>query len=257
MNHLQSLKTLSYVQVRRILRIWIQTIIPPAITTALYFLIFGELIGKRIGEMPGYEGVTYMEFMVPGLIMLAVITNSYANVASAFFGAKFQKAIEEILISPMANWAILIGFIVGGIARGVLVGVVVVIVSLLFTSFAINNLFLTLFSILLTSTLFSILGLINGMYAKTFDDISIIPTFVLTPLIYLGGIFYSIEILSDQWQFISKINPILYIVNFFRYAMLGTSEIDPTLGLVLICVFTVGFFALAYFLLHKGIGVKD
>ena len=257
MNHLQSLKTLSYVQVRRILRIWIQTIIPPAITTALYFLIFGELIGKRIGEMPGYEGLTYMEFMVPGLIMLAVITNSYANVASAFFGAKFQKAIEEILISPMANWAILLGFIVGGIARGVLVGVVVVIVSLLFTSFAINNLFLTLFSILLTSTLFSILGLINGMYAKTFDDISIVPTFVLTPLIYLGGIFYSIEILSDQWQFISKINPILYIVNFFRYAMLGTSEIDPTLGLVLISVFTVGFFALAYYLLHKGVGVKD
>ena len=257
MNHLQSLKTLSYVQVRRILRIWIQTIIPPAITTALYFLIFGELIGKRIGEMPGYEGLTYMEFMVPGLIMLAVITNSYANVASAFFGAKFQKAIEEILISPMANWAILLGFIVGGIARGVLVGVVVVIVSLLFTSISIDNLFLTLFSILLTSTLFSILGLINGVYAKTFDDISIIPTFVLTPLIYLGGIFYSIEILSDQWQFISKINPILYIVNFFRYAMLGTSEIDPTSGLVLICVFTVGFFALAYYLLYKGIGVKD
>tara|TARA_B100000886_G_scaffold4010_1_gene2489 strand:+ start:294 stop:1067 length:774 start_codon:yes stop_codon:yes gene_type:complete len=257
MNHLQSLKTLSYVQVRRILRIWIQTIIPPAITTALYFLIFGELIGKRIGEMPGYEGLTYMEFMVPGLIMLAVITNSYANVASAFFGAKFQKAIEEILISPMANWTILLGFIVGGIARGVLVGVVVVIVSLFFTTFAINNLFLTLFSILLTSILFSILGLINGMYAKTFDDISIIPTFVLTPLIYLGGIFYSIEILSDQWQFISKINPILYIVNFFRYAMLGTSEIDPTSGLVLICVFTVGFFALAYYLLHKGVGVKD
>ena len=207
--------------------------------------------------MPGYEGLTYMEFMVPGLIMLAVITNSYANVASAFFGAKFQKAIEEILISPMANWAILLGFIVGGIARGVLVGVVVVIVSLLFTSFAINNLFLTLFSILLTSTLFSILGLINGMYAKTFDDISIVPTFVLTPLIYLGGIFYSIEILSDQWQFISKINPILYIVNFFRYAMLGTSELDHTLGLVLISVFTVGFFALAYYLLHKGVGVKD
>lgn len=257
MNQFQSLKTLSYVQVRRILRIWIQTIIPPAITTALYFLIFGELIGKRIGEMPGYEGLTYMEFMVPGLIMLAVITNSYANVASAFFGAKFQKAIEEILISPMSNWVILLGFIVGGVARGVLVGIVVVIVSLLFTSFAINNLFLTLFSILLTSTLFSILGLINGVYAKTFDDISIIPTFVLTPLIYLGGIFYSIEILSDQWQLISKINPILYIVNFFRYAMLGTSEIDPISGLVLICVFTVGFFALAYYLLLKGVGVKD
>ena len=257
MNHFQSLKTLSYVQVRRILRIWIQTIIPPAITTALYFLIFGELIGSRIGEMPGYEGLTYLEFMVPGLIMLAVITNSYANVASAFCGAKFQKAIEEILISPMANWAILLGFIVGGIARGVLVGVVVVLVSLFFTNFGISYVFLTLFSILLTSTLFSILGLINGVYAKTFDDISIVPTFVLTPLIYLGGIFYSIEILSDQWQFFSKINPILYIVNFFRYAMLGTSEIDPTLGLVLISVFTVGFFALAYYLLHKGVGVKD
>ena len=257
MNHFQSLKTLAYGQVRRILRIWIQTIIPPAITTALYFLIFGELIGRRIGEMPGYEGLTYLEFMVPGLIMLAVITNSYANVASAFFGAKFQKAIEEILISPMPNWSILLGFIVGGIARGVLVGLVVVAVSLFFTSFEIVNLPLTLFSILITSTLFSILGLINGVYAKTFDDISIIPTFVLTPLIYLGGIFYSIEILSEQWQFFSKINPILYIVNFFRYAMLGTSEIDPLSGFILIFVFTVSFFMLAYYLLLKGIGVKD
>lgn len=257
MNHFQSLKTLSYVNIRRILRIWIQTIIPPAITTALYFLIFGELIGKRIGEMPGYEGLTYLEFMVPGLIMLSVITNSYANVASAFFGSKFQKAIEEILISPMPNWAIMFGFIIGGITRGILVGIVVVLVSLLFTSFQISNIALTLFSILITSTLFSILGLINGIYAKTFDDISIIPTFVLTPLIYLGGIFYSIEILSAEWQLISQINPILYIVNFFRYAMLGTSEIDPLLGFALICVFTVGFFMLAYYLLLKGIGVKE
>ena len=257
MNHLQSLKTLSYAQVRRILRIWIQTIIPPAITTALYFLIFGELIGRRIGEMPSYEGLTYMEFMVPGLIMLAVIINSFANVASAFFGAKFQKAIEEIIISPMPNWAILLGFIVGGITRGVLVGLVVVAVSLFFTTLVIDNFLLTLFSILMTSTLFSILGLINGVFAKTFDDITIIPTFVLTPLIYLGGIFYSIEILSDEWQLLSKLNPILYIVNFFRYAMLGTSEIDPLSGFVLICVFTIGFFLLAYYLLVKGIGVKE
>jgi ABC-2 type transport system permease protein len=207
--------------------------------------------------MPGYEGLTYLEFMVPGLIMLSVITNSYANVASAFFGSKFQKAIEEILISPMPNWAIMFGFIIGGITRGILVGIVVVLVSLLFTSFQINNIALTLFSILITSTLFSILGLINGIYARTFDDISIIPTFVLTPLIYLGGIFYSIEILSTEWQLISQINPILYIVNFFRYAMLGTSEIDPLLGFTLICVFTVGFFMLAYYLLLKGIGVKE
>ena len=257
MNNLQALKTLTVANIRRILRIWIQTIIPPAMTTALYFLIFGQLIGKRIGEMPGYEGLTYMEFMVPGLIMLAVITNSYANVASAFYGAQFQKAMEEILISPMPNWQILIGFVMGGVARGVLVGIVVVIVSLFFTSFAINNLLLTLFSILITSALFSILGLINGVYAKTFDDVSIVPTFVLTPLIYLGGIFYSIEILGEQWQFLSKLNPILYIVNFFRYAMLGTSEIDPLQGISLIVVFTLIFFALAYYLLHRGTGIKD
>lgn len=257
MNSLQALKTLTIANIRRILRIWIQTIIPPAMTTALYFLIFGQLIGKRIGEMPGYEGLTYMEFMVPGLIMLAVITNSYANVASAFYGAKFQKAIEEILISPMPNWQILIGFVMGGVARGVLVGIVVVVVSLFFTSFAIDNLLLTLFSILITSALFSILGLINGVYAKTFDDVSIVPTFVLTPLIYLGGIFYSIEILGEQWQFLSKLNPILYIVNFFRYAMLGTSEIDPLQGFSLIVVFTIIFFALAYYLLHRGTGIKD
>ena len=257
MNRLQSLNSLSYGQVRRILRIWIQTSITPAITTELYYLIFGELIGKSIGEMPGYEGLTYLEFMVPGLIMLAVITNSYANVASAFFGAKFQKSIEEIIISPMPNWTILLGFIVGGVTRGVLVGLVVVAVSLIFTTFEIVNVPLTLFSILITSILFSVLGLINGVYAKTFDDISIIPTFVLTPLIYLGGIFYSIEILSEQWQFLSKINPILYIVNFFRYAMLGTSEIDPLSGFVLICIFTISFFMLAYYLLLKGIGVKE
>jgi ABC-2 type transport system permease protein len=189
--------------------------------------------------------------------MLAVITNSYANVASAFFGAKFQKSIEEIIISPMPNWTILLGFIVGGVTRGVLVGLVVVAVSLIFTTFEIVNIPLTLFSILITSILFSVLGLINGVYAKTFDDISIIPTFVLTPLIYLGGIFYSIEILSEQWQFLSKINPILYIVNFFRYAMLGTSEIDPLSGFVLICIFTISFFMLAYYLLLKGIGVKE
>ena len=189
MNNLQALKTLSYANVRRILRIWIQTIVPPAITTALYFLIFGALIGRRIGEMPGYEGLSYIEFMVPGLIMLSVITNSYANVASAFFGTKFQKSIEEILVSPMPSWAILCGFLVGGIARGLLVGLVVVATSLFFVQITIDNLSLTLISIVLTSLLFSLLGLLNGIYAKSFDDVSIVPTFVLTPLIYLGGIF--------------------------------------------------------------------
>ena len=257
MSNLQGLKTLAWAQVRRILRIWIQTILPPAITTALYFLIFGQLIGSRIGGMPGYEGLTYIEFMVPGLIMLSVITNSYANVASAFYGTKFQKAMEEIIISPMPNWIILIGFLVGGIARGMLVGLVVVLTSLFFVQVTIDNIFLTAISIVLTSILFSILGLLNGIYAKTFDDVSIIPTFVLTPLIYLGGIFYSIDILSTEWQFISQLNPILYIVNFFRFAMLGVSEINPITGMVLILVFTFIFFFIAYSLLLRGVGIKE
>ena len=257
MNNLQGLKTLAWAQVRRILRIWIQTILPPAITTALYFLIFGQLIGSRIGGMPGYEGLTYIEFMVPGLIMLSVITNSYANVASAFYGTKFQKAMEEIIISPMPNWIILIGFLIGGIARGMLVGFVVVLTSLFFVQVTIDNIFLTVISIVLTSILFSILGLLNGIYAKTFDDVSIIPTFVLTPLIYLGGIFYSIDILSSEWQFISQLNPILYIVNFFRFAMLGVSEINPITGMVLILVFTFVFFFIAYSLLLRGVGIKE
>ena len=257
MNNLQGLKTLAWAQVRRILRIWIQTILPPAITTALYFLIFGQLIGSRIGGMPGYEGLTYIEFMVPGLIMLSVITNSYANVASAFYGTKFQKAMEEIIISPMPNWIILIGFLIGGIARGMLVGLVVVLTSLFFVQVTIDNILLTAISIVLTSILFSILGLLNGIYAKTFDDVSIIPTFVLTPLIYLGGIFYSIDILSTEWQFISQLNPILYIVNFFRFAMLGVSEINPITGRVLILVFTFVFFFIAYSLLLRGVGIKE
>lgn len=207
--------------------------------------------------MPGYEGLTYIEFMVPGLIMLSVITNSYANVASAFYGTKFQKAMEEIIISPMPNWIILIGFLIGGIARGMLVGLVVVLTSLFFVQVTIDNILLTAISIVLTSILFSILGLLNGIYAKTFDDVSIIPTFVLTPLIYLGGIFYSIDILSTEWQFISQLNPILYIVNFFRFAMLGVSEINPITGMVLILVFTFVFFFIAYSLLLRGVGIKE
>ena len=257
MNNLQALRTLAYANVRRILRIWIQTILPPAITTALYFLIFGSLIGSRIGNMPGYEGLSYIEFMVPGLIMLSVITNSYANVASAFFGTKFQKSIEEIIVSPMPAWVILIGFLTGGIARGVIVGIVVVLTSLFFVDISINNYFLTCFSIIITSLLFSLLGLMNGIYARNFDDVSIVPTFVLTPLIYLGGIFYSINILSPQWQIVSQLNPILYIVNFFRYAMLGQSEIEPMFGFSLIVLFTLIFSGISYYLILKGTGIKE
>ena len=257
MINLRALITLSNYQVRRIFRIWIQTIVPPAITTALYFLIFGQLIGRRIGEMPGYEGLSYIEFMVPGLIMLSVITNAYGNVASGFYGAKFQKALEEIIISPMPNWAVLLGFISGGIVRGFIVGLVVIFVSIFFVQITIDNLLLTIFSVFLTSLLFSVLGLINGIFAKNFDDISIVPTFILSPLIYLGGIFYSIEILTSEWQFISKLNPILYIVNFFRFAMLGSSEIDPMQGFVLILFFTFLFSVIAYTLLVRGVGTKE
>ena len=257
MNNLQALRTLAYANVRRILRIWIQTILPPAITTALYFLIFGSLIGSRIGNMPGYEGLSYIEFMVPGLIMLSVITNSYANVASAFFGTKFQKSIEEIIVSPMPAWVILIGFLAGGIARGVIVGIVVILTSLFFVDISISNYFLTCFSIIITSLLFSLLGLMNGIYARNFDDVSIVPTFVLTPLIYLGGIFYSINILSPQWQIVSQLNPILYIVNFFRYAMLGQSEIEPMFGFSLIVLFTLIFSGISYYLILKGTGIKE
>ncbi|MBA4729749.1 MAG: ABC transporter permease [SAR86 cluster bacterium] len=257
MNNLQALRTLAYANVRRILRIWIQTLLPPAITTALYFLIFGSLIGSRIGNMPGYEGLSYIEFMVPGLIMLSVITNSYANVASAFFGTKFQKSIEEIIVSPMPAWVILIGFLAGGIARGVIVGIVVVLTSLFFVDISINNYFLTCFSIIITSLLFSLLGLMNGIYARNFDDVSIVPTFVLTPLIYLGGIFYSINILSPEWQIVSQLNPILYIVNFFRYAMLGQSEIEPMFGFSLIVLFTLIFSGISYYLILKGTGIKE
>lgn len=257
MNNLQALRTLAYANVRRILRIWIQTILPPAITTALYFLIFGSLIGSRIGNMPGYEGLSYIEFMVPGLIMLSVITNSYANVASAFFGTKFQKSIEEIIVSPMPAWVILIGFLAGGIARGVIVGIVVVLTSLFFVDISINNYFLTCFSIIITSLLFSLLGLMNGIYARNFDDVSIVPTFVLTPLIYLGGIFYSINILTPEWQIVSQLNPILYIVNFFRYAMLGQSEIEPMFGFSLIVLFTLIFSGISYYLILKGTGIKE
>ena len=223
---------------------------------SLYFVIFGSLIGPNI-KPEVTDGFAYVQYMIPGLIMMSVITNSYANVVSSFYSVKFQKSIEELLISPMPNWAVLLGFISGGIVRGFIVGLVVIFVSIFFVQITIDNLLLTIFSVFLTSLLFSVLGLINGIFAKNFDDISIVPTFILTPLIYLGGIFYSIEILTSEWQFISKLNPILYIVNFFRFAMLGSSEIDPMQGFVLILFFTFLFSVIAYTLLVRGVGTKE
>ena len=238
----------------RFSRIWIQTLLPPAITTALYFLIFGQLIGTRIGQM---DGLDYNEFIVPGLILMSVITNSYSNVVSSFFSCKYQRHIEELLISPVPNWVILAGYVSGGVARGVLVGIVVTLVAKLFADFSIHSYLLTITVFVLTSILFSLSGFINAVYAKTFDDISIIPTFVLTPLTYLGGIFYSIQLLPEFWQQVSLFNPVLYMINAFRYGVLGVSDIDVATALVIIISFIVLLTLFSLRLLNRGIGIKQ
>ncbi len=246
-------KTIVVKEVTRFLRIWMQTILPTAITTALYFLIFGGLIGPRIGEMDGFS---YMEFIVPGLIMLGIITNSYANVVSSFYFAKFAHSIEEMLVSPLPNSVILLGFLTGGVARGAAVGVAVTLVSWLFTDLVFHNIWVVISIAVLTATLFSLAGFINAVYAQSFDDISIIPTFVLTPLTYLGGIFYSISMLPDFWQKVSLANPILYMVNAFRYGILGVSDIPLLTSYSIIIGFIVVLYAICLFLMHKGIGIR-
>lgn len=248
-----ALKTIITKEILRFSRIWIQTVLPPVITTALYFVIFGNLIGPRIGEMDGFS---YMEFIIPGLIMMAVITNSYANVVSSFYGSKFQRHIEEMLISPIPNYIILIGYIAGGVARGLTVGVAVTIVSLVFHPLNIHSLWVMLSMIILTSILFSLAGLINGVYAKSFDDISIVPTFILTPLTYLGGVFYSISMLPEFWQQLSLANPILYMVNAFRYGFLGASDISLTTSYAISIAFIVVLYLFSLYLLRKGHGIR-
>lgn len=250
---LVALRTIATKEILRFSRIWIQTVLPPVMTMALYFIIFGNLIGPRIGQMDGFN---YMEFIIPGLIMMAVITNSYANVVSSFYGSKFQRHIEEMIISPTPNYIILIGYVLGGVARGLSVGVAVTLVSMVFHPLNIHSPGVILSMILLTSILFSLAGLINGVYAKSFDDISIIPTFVLTPLTYLGGIFYSISMLPEIWQTLSLGNPILYMVNAFRYGFLGASDINLTTSYVI----SIGFIAVLYvfslYLLRTGHGIR-
>ena len=237
----------------RFIRIWVQTVLPPAITTALYFVIFGRLIGGRIGEMDGFD---YIDFIVPGLVLMAVITNSYANVVSSFFSAKFQRHIEELLVSPVPDWIILAGYVGGGMARGLVVGVAVTAVSMVFTDIGIHSLPVTLLVFVLTSALFATAGFINAVFARTFDDISIVPTFILTPLTYLGGVFYSIHLLPPFWQQVSLGNPVLYMVNAFRYGILGTSDIGMLPAFAIIIAFTAGLGALALWLLRRGVGIK-
>jgi ABC-2 type transport system permease protein len=247
-------KTILIKEVLRFARIWIQTILPPVITTALYFVIFGRLIGPQIGSIHGYA---YMDYIVPGLIMMAVITNSYANVVSSFYGSKFQKNIEEMLISPIPNYLILLGYISGGLARGISVGIAVSIVALFFSHVSIHSFLVVISVVILTSVLFSLAGFINGIFAKSFDDISIIPTFVLTPLTYLGGIFYSIEMLSPFWQKASLINPILYMVNAFRYGFLGVSDINLGLSYGIILSFILVLYLFSLHLLRTGYGIRS
>ncbi len=241
-------------EITRFLRIWQQTILPPAITTTLYFVIFGNLIGPRIGQMDGFN---YMDFIVPGLILMAVITSSYSNVVSSFFGAKFMRSVEEILVSPTPNVIILTGFVVGGVARGIIVGLVVTLVSLFFSDLRIHDPAVLASVVILTAILFSLGGFINAVFAKSFDDVSIVPTFVLTPLTYLGGIFYSIHLLPEFWQGVSMANPILYMINAFRFGFLGISDINIAFSYAIIIIFILVLFALSLRLLHRGYGIRQ
>ena len=251
--NLTALYTIARREVNRILRIWGQTLVPPAITMTLYFLIFGQLVGSRIGEMGGHR---YMDFIVPGLVMMSVIQNAYANVVSSFFGSKFGRYVEELLVSPTPNWIILAGYVSGGVLRGCMVGGIVLIVSLLFTDLSIAHPLVMLLSVILAAVLFSLAGFVNAVYAKKFDDISIIPTFILTPLTYLGGVFYSVSLLPPFWEKVSQLNPILYMVNAFRYGLLGVSDVPLTTAFAVMIGATVALGAFSMHLLVKGKGLR-
>ena len=236
-------------EIRRYTRIWTQTLLPSAITMTLYYVIFGNLIGKRIGEMGGYS---YMEFVVPGLIMMAIVTNSYANVVSSFFGAKFNNSVEELLVSPVPNYVILWGYVAGGVSRGLLVAIIVTAVSFLFTGLHIHSVPIVISIVLLTSVLFALCGFINAVYANSFDDISIVPTFVLTPLTYLGGVFYSLDLLPAFWASVSQINPLVYVVNAFRFGVLGVSDVSLEFAFGMIVGFVILAYSYSMYLLRTG-----
>lgn len=236
-------------EIKRFTRIWVQTLLPPVITMALYFVIFGKLIGSRIGDMGGFS---YIQFVAPGLIMMAVLTNAYSNVVSSFFSAKFQRSVEEVLVSPTPNYIILLGYTMGGVARGLCVGLLVTVMSLIFTDLHIHSWVITFAIVLLTSMLFSLAGFINAVYANTFDDVSIVPTFILTPLTYLGGVFYSISLLPEIWQIVSRLNPILHMVNAFRYGILGISDVNIMNAMLGLVAGVIVLFAVSLHLLRTG-----
>ncbi len=253
--NLVALNTLVRREIVRIMRIWTQTLIPPAITMTLYFVIFGKLIGSRIGNIEG--GFTYMQYIVPGLVMMSIITNSYGNISSSFFGAKFSRAVEEMLVSPMPNWVILLGYVAGAVARGLVVGILVLLIALFFTDLHVLHPLITFASVLLGATIFSLAGFVNAVYAKKFDDIALVPTFILTPLTYLGGVFYSVNMLGEPWQAISRANPILYMVNAFRFGVLGISDVHVGVAFVVMIGFVVALSIVALQLLKRGVGLRS
>lgn len=252
--NLTALWTIARREVMRILRIWGQTLVPPAITMTLYFLIFGGLIGSRVGDMGGYS---YMQFIVPGLVMMSVIQNSYGNISSSFFGAKFGRHVEELLVSPMPNWVILLGYVAGAVLRGLMVGVIVLIIAMFFTPVRIPHPLVTLTTVLLGATIFSLAGFVNAAYARKFDDIAIVPTFILTPLTYLGGVFYSVKLLPGWAEALTHLNPIFYMVNAFRYGLLGSSDVPLWIAYALMLGFVVGLGALGLWLLKRGVGLRS
>ena len=252
--NLVALRTVARREVARILRIWAQTLVPPAITMTLYFLIFGNLIGSRIGTM---DGISYMDFIVPGLVMMSVIQNAYGNISSSFFGAKFGRHVEELLVSPMPNWVILGGYVAGGVLRGVMVGAIVLCIAMLFTRVQIPHPLVTLATVLLGATIFSLAGFVNAVYAKKFDDIAIVPTFILTPLTYLGGVFYSVTLLPAWAETATRLNPMFYMVNAFRYGLLGTSDVPVGIAFGLMAFFVVALGALGLWLLKRGVGLRS
>ena len=252
--NLVALKTIARREVARILRIWGQTLVPPAITMTLYFLIFGNLIGSRIGTM---DGISYMDFIVPGLVMMAIIQNAYGNISSSFFGAKFGRHVEELLVSPMPNWVILGGYVAGGVLRGLMVGGIVMLIAMLFTQVRLPHPFITLATVFLGAVIFSLAGFVNAVNAKKFDDIAIVPTFILTPLTYLGGGFYSVKLLPDWAEAATHLNPIFYMVNAFRYGLLGQSDVSMVTAFGLMGLFVVGLGALGLWLLKRGVGLRS
>jgi ABC-2 type transport system permease protein len=252
--NLVALATIARREVMRILRIWTQTLIPPAITMTLYFLIFGKLIGSQVREM---DGVHYMDFIVPGLVMMSVIQNSYGNISSSFFGAKFGRHVEELLVSPMPNWVILTGYVAGAVLRGLMVGVIVLCIAMLFTKVRMPHPLVMFTSVLLGATIFSLAGFVNAVFAKKFDDIAIVPTFILTPLTYLGGVFYSTSLLPGWAEAATHANPIFYMVNAFRYGLLGISDVPLWIAYSLMLAFVVALASLGLWLLKRGVGLRS